>query len=314
MAKIAWVFPGQGAQFVGMGKEFYESDPEVRSVFLAADKALGYRLSRLILEGPDDQLTMTEHAQPALLTVSVACAGVLMRAGQKPDMVAGLSLGEYTALTVAGSLRFEDAVVLTHKRGVYMQEACPAGEGAMAAVLGLSCAEVESLCYEARRFGEVTGANYNCPGQVVVSGQKRAVEEVARMAREKGAKAIPLAVSAPFHCSLMKPAALRLKKDLERVEVKPPSVPVYSNVHGEVVDTPEAIKEALVEQVTRPVLWQVDVESMLRDGAKAFIEVGAGKTLSGFGKRIDPAIPFAQFGEPKDLEGALALCKEALLR
>lgn len=314
MAKIAWVFPGQGAQFVGMGKEFYESDALAREVFETADRALGYKLSRIILEGPDDVLTLTQNAQPALLTVSVACARVLSKAGLKPDMVAGLSLGEYTALTIAGSVRFDDAVVLTHKRGIYMQEACPPGEGAMAAVLGLSCAEVESLCYDARKYGEVTGANYNCPGQIVVSGHKKAVEEVARMAREKGAKAIPLSVSAPFHCPLMKPAADRLRGDLEKVEFKPPSVPVYSNVTGEVIDTPEAIKEALVDQVTKPVLWQVDMESMVRDGAGAFIEVGAGKTLSGFGKRIDTAVPFAQFGAPSDLEGVLALCKEALLR
>ncbi len=314
MAKIAWVFPGQGAQFVGMGKELYGGDVKAKAVFLAADQALGYKLSKIILEGPADELMLTKNAQPALLTVSMACVLALRDAGLQPDMVAGLSLGEYTALAVAGSISFEDAVVLTHKRGLYMQEACPPGEGAMAAILGLSCAEVESLCYDARKLGEIAGANYNCPGQIVVSGHKKAVDEVARKAREKGSRVVPLAVSAPFHCALMKPAAERLAKDLEKVAIKSPLVPVYSNVHGEVVEDPASIRQALLEQVTHPVLWQVDVQSMVRDGARAFVEVGPGKTLTGFGKRIDPSIPFAQFGEPSDLSAVLAFSKEALLR
>lgn len=314
MGKVAWVFPGQGAQAVGMGKELYASGGEARAVFDAADHALGYKLSRIILEGPLEQLTLTQNAQPALLTVGMACVTVLRQAGLEPDMVAGLSLGEYTALVAAGCMTLEEAVVLTHKRGLYMQEACPPGEGAMAAIVGLKCAEVEALCFEARKLGEVSGANYNCPGQVVVSGSKRAVEDVERRAKEAGAKAIPLAVSAPFHCSLMQPAAARLKKDLDKVDFRSPSVPVYSNVQGERVDSPEAIRKALLDQVTHPVLWQVDVESMVRDGARAFIEVGAGKTLSGFARRIDPAIPFAQFAAPEDLQAVLAFTKEALLR
>lgn len=314
MAKIAWVFPGQGAQFAGMGKGLYRLGGKPEAVFEAADRALGYKLSRIILEGPEDELTLTENAQPALLTVSMACVAVLQEAGLKPDMAAGLSLGEYTALAAAGSLGLEDAVALTHKRGVYMQEACRPGEGAMAAILGLSCAEVEALCYDARRLGEVSGANYNCPGQIVVSGRKRAVDEVARRAREMGVRAIPLAVSAPFHCSLMRPAAERLKKDLGKVAIRTPSVRVYSNVHGETVDSPESIRDALLKQVTHPVLWQVDVESMVRDGAGAFVEVGPGKTLSGFGKRISPGVPFTQFSGPEDLEAVLAFSREALLR
>jgi [acyl-carrier-protein] S-malonyltransferase len=297
-----------------MGKDLYELDGRARSVFDKADRALGYDLSRIIFEGPPEELTLTMNAQPALLTVSVACVSVLRQAGLKPDMVAGLSLGEYTALVVAGSLAFEDAVVLTHQRGLYMQEACPPGEGAMAAVIGRSCAEVESLCYEARKLGEVAGANYNCPGQIVVSGHKEAVDEVARRAKDMGARVVPLTVSAPFHCSLMKPAADRLETDLEKVRVMSPNVPVYSNVHGEIVGTPDGVRQALVDQVTSAVLWQLDMESMIRDGAAAFLEVGPGKTLAGFGKRLSPALPFAQFEALTDLGPVLAFAKEALLR
>jgi len=297
-----------------MGKELFEEEPIARDLMLSADKALGYPLSRIIFEGPKEELTLTQNAQPALLVLSYACASVLRRCGLRPDMVAGLSLGEYTALVVAGSLSFEDAVALTHKRGLYMQEACPPGEGAMIAVLGLSCAEVDALCFLARKNGEVSGANYNCPGQVVVSGARRAVEEVGRKATLLGGRSIPLAVSAPFHCALMRPAGLKLRTALDSIEVKNPEIPVYSNVHGERVSDPVSVKNALVDQVTSPVLWQVGVESMVRDGATAFIEVGPGKTLSGFGKRIDPALPHAQFGGPEDLPAVLAFAKEALLR
>jgi [acyl-carrier-protein] S-malonyltransferase len=314
VAKIGWVFPGQGAQFVGMGKDLYEVDAQAREVILAADRALGFSLSGIMFNGPKEDLTLTQNAQPALLTVGVACASALRRSGLEPDMVAGLSLGEYTALVNAGSLAFEDAVVLTHRRGLYMQEACPPGEGAMAAILGLSSDEVEALCRRAQEHGEASGANYNCPGQVVVSGHKKAVDEVVRLAAESGAKSIPLAVSAPFHCALMRSAAERLRKDLEQVTVKAPLVPVYSNVHGEKLTGPDSIRQALIDQVTRPVLWQADMEAMVRDGAGAFLEVGPGKTLSGFGRRINSAIPFAQFGGPDDLQAVLALAKEALLR
>ena len=314
MAKIGWVFPGQGAQYVGMGRDLFESDSEVRELILSADRVLGYSLSTIMFEGPKDVLTLTENAQPGLVVASMACVLLLRRAGLSPDMLAGLSLGEYTALTVAGSLSFADAILLTHRRGLYMQEACPPGEGAMAAVLGLSCAEVDSLCYEARSLGEVAGANYNCPGQIVVSGSTQAVDEVVRRATARGSKCIPLAVSAPFHCTLMEPAAKRLRVDLESTEIRPPTIPVYSNVTGERLDTPESIKQSLIDQVTRPVLWQADVLSMIRDGAGAFVEVGPGKTLSGFGRRIDPAIPFAQFVGLDDLPGVLAFTREALLR
>lgn len=314
MSKIAWVFPGQGAQTVGMGKEMYDAYLAARRVFEAADASLGFALSEIAFQGPIGKLTMTEHAQPALLMVGVACAQVLREHGLEPDMAAGLSLGEYTALVIAGSLKFEDAVVLTRNRGIYMQEACPEGEGAMAAVLGLDEAQVERVCEEARPYGEVSGANYNCPGQIVISGRKRAVEQASLLAKELGARVIPLNVSAPFHCSLMESAAERLRRDLEKMEVKAPALPVYSNVHGEVLRSAEEVKDALIAQVTMPVLWQKDILAMERDGARCFVEIGVGKTLQGFGKRTHPDIPYARFETPSDLDGVIALTKEALLR
>ncbi len=313
MAKTAWVFPGQGAQTVGMGRALYEAYPSARKTFEAADRALGFSLSGIIFEGPAEKLSLTEYAQPALLTVGVAGAQVLMDHGLRPDMAAGLSLGEYTALVVAGSLGFEDAVVITHKRGIYMQEACPPGEGAMAAVLGLGAEDVEDVCEKAKAFGVVTGANYNCPGQIVISGLRAAVEEASRLARQLGGKVIPLNVSAPFHCSLMESAAYKLRAVLDKVEVRAPSIPVYGNVSGERLQSPSEVREALIAQVTMPVLWQKDIEAMARDGARLFVEIGPGKTLAGFGKRTHPEIPYVRFESPDDLGNVVALAEEALL-
>jgi len=305
------VFPGQGAQFPGMGKELYDQYDVAKDVFERADAALGFKLSDLIFGGPSDELTLTYNAQPALLTVSVAAAMVLESQGLRPDMVAGLSLGEYTALVVAGSLSLEDGVVITRKRGRYMQEACPPGQGSMAAIIGLPCAEVEAICYESSKLGVVTGANYNCPGQVVISGHKKAVDDACRRAQERGAKGVPLAVSAPFHCALMEPAAKRLSADLEKIEFKEPTVAVYSNVTGRRLSDPRGVKDILIQQMTQPVLWQVDMENMILDGASGFIEVGPGKSLTGFGKRINPAVRFVQFSSPYDLNAVIDFYKEA---
>lgn len=314
MSKTAWVFPGQGAQTVGMGKEIYEAYPAARRVLDIADAAVGFPLSQIAFEGPEEKLTMTENAQPALLAVGVACATVLKDHGLEPDMAAGLSLGEYTALVIAGSLKFEDAVVLTRNRGIYMQEACPRGEGAMTAILGLTNEDVEEVCRQAGSPEEVSGANYNCPGQVVISGRKASVETASRLARERGAKVIQLNVSAPFHSPIMRSAAERLRRDLEKVEVRAPAIPVYSNVSGNVLRSASEVVDALVAQVTMPVLWQKDIERMARDGARFFVEIGAGKTLAGFGKRTHPDIPYVRFEAPSDLSGVIAHSKEALLR
>lgn len=312
MSKLAWVFPGQGAQFPGMGKELYREYECARAVFEKAGEILKCNMTRLIFEGAKEELTLTHNAQPAILTVSVAAARVLMEHGMRPDMVAGLSLGEYSALVVAGSISFEDAVVLTRNRGKFMQEACPPGRGAMAAILSLSAAEVEAICYESSKYGEVIGANYNCPGQVVISGAKEAVEHAVRKAQERGGKAVLLAVSAPFHCKLMEPAGLKLKRLLEKTLIKRPEIPVYTNVTGRQTANPDQIRKLLVDQVTSPVLWQVDMESMVRDGAEAFIEVGPGKTLTGFAKRLNPKLKVTGFLSPGDLESVLALIKECV--
>lgn len=314
MTKIAWVFPGQGAQFVGMGQALCQAFPEAAKVFEVGDMVLGKWFSKLVFEGPDEELVLTKNAQPALLAVGVACAEVALGHDLSPDMVAGLSLGEYTALVVAGSMTLEDALAVTHKRGLYMQEACPEGRGGMAAILGLACAEVEAICYEAGSIGVVCGASYNCPGQVVVSGDKGAVVSVMRLANDRGAKCVPLAVSAPFHSPLMEPAATRLKKDLDHVKIRAPAIPVYTNVHGEKLGSPEHIRESLVKQVTHPVLWQVGAQSMLRDGAGLFIEMGPGKGLTGFLKRICPEIPGTTFLTPGDLDSIIDLSKEASKR
>lgn len=314
MTKIAWVFPGQGAQSVGMGQELYHTFPEAAKVFEVGDRILGRWFSKLVFEGPDKELVLTKNAQPALLAVGVACAQVALGNGLSPDMVAGLSLGEYTALVVAGSISLEDALTVTHKRGLYMQEACPEGKGGMAAILGLACAEVEAICYEAESKGIVCGASYNCPGQVVVSGDRGAVTSAMRLAKDKGAKCVPLAVSAPFHSPLMEPAAARLKKDLDHIKIRAPSVPVYTNVDGDRLESPEDIRDRLVKQVTHPVLWQVDVQSMIRDGAGLFVEMGPGKGLTGFLRRISPEIPGITFLTPADLNSIIDLSKEASVR
>jgi [acyl-carrier-protein] S-malonyltransferase len=305
---IAFLFPGQGSQKVGMGRALAEEFPEARAAYEEADAALGFSLSKLCFEGPEADLTLTAHAQPAILTTSVAALRVLGRLTDlRPGAVAGHSLGEYSALVAAGTLRLADAVKLVHLRGRTMQEAVPPGAGAMAAILGLDRAEVEAACAAAIADtpGEVVSpANLNGGGQVVIAGNKAAVERAMAVCKERGAKrALPLAVSAPFHCALMRPAAERLAVALAEVPFARPTVPVVTNVEAAPSQDPEHLRRLLVEQVTAPVRWEESVQRLVALGATRAIEVGAGTVLAGLVKRIAPELPVAAAGTPEALRG-----------
>ena len=304
--KIAFIYPGQGAQYAGMGKEIYEKYEEAKEIFERADEALGFSISKLCFEGPEEELMKTENTQPAILTVSVALTRVLQKRGVKPDVTAGLSLGEYSSLVLAEALDFEDAVRLVKKRGKYMQEVVPEGVGTMAAILGLPNEEVEEICRIASEVGVVEPANYNCPGQLVVSGEVKAVERAVELAKERGAKkAVVLAVSAPFHCSMLKEAGELLAKELDKVEIKDLKVPVISNVTADYVQK-DKVKELLIKQVSHPVLWEQSVRKMIEDGVDTFIEIGPGKTLSGFVKKIDRSKTVLNFEDEESLMKALS--------
>jgi [acyl-carrier-protein] S-malonyltransferase len=292
---IAFLFPGQGSQKVGMGRALAEAYPEARAVFDEADAALGWALSRLCWEGPEADLTLTAHAQPAILATSVAALRVLeQRRELRPGAVAGHSLGEYSALVAAGSLSLAEAVRVVHLRGKFMQEAVPPGVGAMAAILGLAASEVDAACAAVRaETGQVVSpANLNGGGQVVIAGHKEAVERASAVCKERGARrAIPLVVSAPFHCALMQPAAERLAEVLAGVKVARPVVPVVTNVEAAPTQDPELIRRLLVQQVTAPVRFQESVERLQTLGATRAIEVGAGNVIAGLVKRIAPDLP-----------------------
>jgi [acyl-carrier-protein] S-malonyltransferase len=291
MRKIAFLFPGQGSQYPGMGRELAEEFPCVRRAFEAADQALSFSLSKLCFEGPAEDLQLTANAQPAILAMSVAAAEVLREKGIGADFVAGHSLGEYSALVAAGSLPLEEAVRLVRKRGQYMQEAVSVGQGTMAALLGLEAAAVEEVCREAAQGEVVSPANFNSPGQVVISGHRGAVARAVTLARARGAKrAIILNVSAPFHCALMKPAGERLEKELERVQIADPQIPVANNVDAELVRSAAGVREGLKRQVTAPVRWYQAMRVLRSENVEWFIEVGPGKVLSGLLRQIDPRV------------------------
>ncbi len=285
--KIAFLFSGQGAQAIGMGKELCENFPEADAVFNSATDALGFDIKDMIFNGDSDTLMITENTQPAILTMSVAALKVVETLGIKPDVVAGLSLGEYTAHVAAGSMNFEDAVKLVKKRGKYMQEEVPVGVGGMAAIIGLDEVAVREVCEIASQKGIAEPANFNCPGQITVAGEKEAVEYACEIAKEKGAKrAMMLAVSAPFHCSMLKGAGEKLAKELENVQVGELSVPLITNVTGDYVKSGSEIKDLLIRQVSSSVMFEASLKRMLDDGVDTFIEIGPGKALSGFVKKI----------------------------
>ncbi|MFD1204115.1 ACP S-malonyltransferase [Sporosarcina contaminans] len=288
MTKIAFLFPGQGSQTVGMGVELSKNE-ESSAFFKEADEALSFQLSDLMENGPQEKLTLTYNAQPALLTVGAMIADRLKAEGIQPNYTAGHSLGEYTALVAAGVLSFKDGVSVVHKRGLYMNDAVPAGEGAMAAILGMDGDQLKAVTDAISESGGVVQpANLNCPGQIVISGTKDGVEKACVQLKEAGAKrAIPLDVSGPFHSSLMKPAAEKLSAALDEIDMKEAAVPVIANVNAEAVVNPEKIKELLVEQLYSPVLWEDSVRTLLDLGVTHFIECGPGKVLSGLVKKID---------------------------
>jgi [acyl-carrier-protein] S-malonyltransferase len=307
--KIAFLFPGQGSQSVGMGRELADAFPVAAQTFAEADAALGFPLARLCFDGPEDELRLTENTQPAILTVSVAAARVLAERGIEPALAAGHSLGEWSAHVVAGTFSFADAVRAVKARGRAMQQAVPPGEGAMAAVLALDAAQVAAACAEAAQETGliVTAANLNSPGQTVISGAAAAVEKASALAKAKGARrAVLLPVSAPFHCALMQPAQEEVARVLARIALHDPRIPVAANVTGALVTTAEAARDALTRQVTGAVRWVDCMHSLKSVGADLFIEVGPGKVLCGLLKQIDPDLKSLNVEDAASLEKTLA--------
>ncbi|HWI60303.1 MAG TPA: ACP S-malonyltransferase [Symbiobacteriaceae bacterium] len=310
MAKVAFLFPGQGSQYVGMGKELAEQYPLVRRHLEQANDLLGFDLVKLCWEGPEEELKKTFNQQPAILTLSVAFLSLLTQNGLKPEAVAGLSLGEYSALVAAGVLTFEQAVPLVRRRGMYMQDAVPLGTGGMAAVLGLDTALVDEICGQVRASTGlvVEGANYNCPGQLVISGHTQAVEKAMELVHQGGGKAVKLSVTAPFHSSLLTPAGEMLKSALNDVNVQDARIPVVANVTADYVGEGAVIRDLLVRQVSTPVRWEESMRRLLADGYDTFIEVGPSRVLTGFMKKIDRKVTMLNIEDAQSLGKVLDSC------
>ena len=307
---LAFVFPGQGSQAVGMGKAFYDASPGARKIFDEANAALGFDLTRLMFEGPERELALTANTQPAVLTASVAAAAACAERELRPSLVAGHSLGEYSALVVAGALQLADAVRVVRKRGEFMQEAVPVGTGAMAAVMGLALDAVEALCREAAQGEVVEVANVNSAAQIVIAGHKPAVERAVALAGERGGKkSVLLPVSAPFHCALMKPAAERLAAELAHVAVADPTIPVVRNVDAGVTRAAGDVVPFLLSQVASPVRWTQCVQRLAAEGATAFVEVGPGRVLTPLTRRIADGAKALSVDDPASLEKTLAAVK-----
>ena len=312
MNKLAFVFPGQGAQAVGMGKDFYEQYDVAKKLFQEADEALGYSIKDMCFEGPEEDLKLTANTQPAILTMSVIANAILKENGVQPDIVGGHSLGEYSALVAAGAISFQDAVALVHKRGQYMQEAVPVGEGGMAAIIGMSDEDIQKACDEATaKAGDVQPVNFNCPGQTVIAGATKGVEAAVETLKAAGAKkAVILPVSAPFHSTLMQPAAVKLAAELDKVTIRDAKIPVVSNYTGKLEQKADEIKANLVAQADHPVKWIACVKTMQEFGADTFVEAGPGKTLCGFNKRIDRSLKSMNVENLETLEKTLDYFKE----
>ncbi|MBR1694836.1 MAG: ACP S-malonyltransferase [Selenomonas sp.] len=312
MNKLAFVFPGQGAQAVGMGKDFCEQYEVAKKLFKEADEALGYSIKDMCFEGPAEDLKLTANTQPAILTMSVIANEILKEHGIQPDVVGGHSLGEYSALVAADVMNFQDAVLLVHKRGQFMQEAVPVGQGGMAAIIGLSDEVIVEACEKATKTaGEVQAVNFICPVQTVIAGTTAGVEAAVETLKAAGAKkAVILPVSAPFHSTLMKPAAVKLAAELDKVDIRDAKIPVVSNYTGKLEESAADIKANLVAQADHPVKWIDCVKTMQEFGADTFVEAGPGKTLCGFNRRIDKSLTSMNVENIESLQKTLDYFKE----